>query len=107
MSKPLKAILLLVLVLSLLLIFVHLEKYRSASNEYSLLLHQLDDSTEKWNQINQDKIALQSELKELTEQLREAELTIEESDKRSDELQQDIAQLESDIESMKKDLGLE
>lgn len=62
----------------------------------------LDTSMATWQQIAEEKEALQEELAQLKSDLREAELTLEETATQEEKLTAEIEQLTRDIEAIQK-----
>ena len=98
MSKSEKWFLILALLAAITVMAIFALDVRALREETSSLSRQLQESTASWNAINDEKVALQQELKSAQEELREAELTLAESETRAEELRRDIADLESEIE---------
>lgn len=94
-------LLLLAMILAAAVMAVSFLQYRNARSELSALKKNLEESTARWQQINEDKLVVQRELKAAKNNLREAELTIEESEERAAELREEIAVLEQEIEALR------
>ena len=101
-GKSLQNVLLvLAAVLAVVVMAVSALHYRDARQELSSLKKDLEESTARWQQTNEEKLVVQRELKAAKNSLREADLTIEESEERAAELEAEIAALEQEIEAMK------
>ncbi len=94
-------LLFLAVVLAVSVMAVSFIQYRDARLELSSLQKDLNESTARWQQINEEKLSVQKDLKTARNSLREANLTIEESEERVSELQAEIAALEQEIEALK------
>ena len=97
MSRSLKAILMLAMLLAVILagiLFSDLLRDRQALHD---LEAQLADSRASWESIAEKREALQDELKVAEEALKEARLTLQESVERADSLRSDIEALASEI----------
>lgn len=105
MSKVQKGMLSAVLVLCLVLMVILSGRYLSASRELSSLKKDLDASTAVWKQINEEKLAVQKDLKEVRSALRETELTIVDAEERAEELKAEIETLEKEIESLRSGIS--
>ena len=86
---------------AIIIISVSCIKYYDACTELSVLKADLNESTARWQQINEEKLVIQRELKAAKNNLREANLTIEESNERAVVLLAEIETLEQEIQAMK------
>ena len=89
---------------SLALILCFILDHQLISGQIELTNAQMENSTENWNRINEEKLVLQQDLKLLNEQLRDAEMTLDESTERIDELSEEIATLKNDISDLNRQL---
>ncbi len=105
MNKTQKIMLSAVMVTGIVLMILFGSSYFSSRRELSALKKELTESTAVWKQINEEKLVVQKELKEVKNSLRDAELTISESEERAICLEADIAQLEKDIEELNAKLS--
>ena len=105
MNKTQKIMLSAVMVMGIVLMILFGSSYFSSRRELSALKKELTESTAVWKQINEEKLVVQKELKEVKNSLRDAELTISESEERAISLEADIAQLEKDIEELNAKLS--
>ena len=87
--------------LSAAIVAVSAFQYRDASLELSSLKKELDESTARWQQTNEEKLVIQRDLKTAKNSLREADLTLEEAAERASELKAEISALEQEIETLK------
>ena len=101
-GKILQNILLfLAVILAVSVMAVSLIQYRNARLELSSLKKDLNESTARWQQINEETLTVQKDLKTARNSLREANLTLEESEERVSELEAEISALEQEIEALK------
>ena len=105
MSRATKSMLTVVIILGIVLMAVLGSGYLSARRELSVLKKDLNESTETWKRINEEKLVIQKELKEARNNLRDAELTISESEERAAELEKDIEALEKEVSELKDKLS--
>ena len=75
----------------------HASYLRSLQNDLSV-------SRTKWESIAAEKESLQEEYSEVSDAVREAELTIEEENARSKQLSEEISGLEADIVDLKEQI---
>ena len=105
MSKSLKFILVLILLLAVVAAgFLS----RGILRDQKILREkqaELAASRATWEKIAEEKETLQDELQEVTDALKEAKLTLEESEARAEELRAEIETLKQEIEGLKEQIG--
>ena len=75
--------------------------YSGQSSYLRGLQDDLSASRSKWESIAAEKELLQDEYNEVSDAVREAELTIEEENARSGQLSEEISELEADIKELR------
>jgi len=100
--KSAKWFLLCAAALAALLMAFYLFDHFQTSRRIADLKNQLQESTDNWNRINEEKLVLLDELKVQKEILRNAELTLDESEARKKELSGEIETLNREIEELRK-----
>ena len=101
MNKPVKMILCIVLIMSIILMVVcglNLFSLRSQLKDVEL---RLEESRNTWEAIDADKRALQDDLKLVNNTLKEANQSLSEWSEQSVSMQQEIEELRTQIESLK------
>ena len=101
MNKTQKALLAVVMVCAIVVAVVLFSGYRSDRKVLSGLKKDLEESTATWKRINEEKLEVQKDLKEVKDALREAELIYSDAEERALELEQEIAGLEKSISEIK------
>ena len=100
MSRFVKALLLLVIILALVLAGILAMDYFRDLHSLRDLQVQLAESRTTWEAIAEQKETLQEKLKSTEEALKEARLTLRESTERVDALRSDIKMLEAEIAAL-------
>ena len=101
MNKPVKMILCIVMIMSVILMVVcglNLFSLRSQLKDVEL---RLEESRNTWEAIDADKRALQDDLKLVNNTLKEANQSLSEWSEQSVSMQQEIEELRTQIESLK------
>lgn len=101
MSKALKAVLCVVMICALTIMFFLGRDYYSSAALIREKSEELSRSRAAWEKTAAEKEALQAELKTVSEELREAELTLSEAIENAEKLQGDIEALEREIAELK------
>lgn len=102
MSKTMKILLCLAMVAALAVMTVLFLRYRSNSKTLSDLTAQLEVSRTSWENTAAEKEALQKELRTVSGNLREAQLSLEENTERAEELTAQIETLKQEIAALEK-----
>ena len=105
MSKTVKGLLVLVLVLALVTAAMLTRGILRDQRALREKQAELAASRATWEKIAEEKETLQDELQEVTDALKEARLTLEESETRAEELRAEIESLEQEIADLKDRTG--
>ena len=97
MNKSLRALLCIVLIFALFASGIQVFRYFRADRQVKDLRLELEESRSVWEGIAEKKESLQAELKQVTNDLKEARLSLSEAETRSQELLQEIDGLEKSI----------
>ena len=101
MKKSDAVIRLILIAVSVVLIITLWTDYRSLCAELADTENLLEVSRATWQEISEEKEALQEELTQAKSDLREAELTLEETGPQREKLIAEIDQLKLDIEELR------
>ena len=104
MNKSVRTFCLLAMAAAMLLSWGLLSGLRSRSSELAALEADLASSRDHWETVAAEKEALQSQLSDASDALREAQLTLSESETRAGELREDIESLEAELSLLSEKL---
>ena len=105
MNKSLRIPLVLAALAALLLMVFLCVHYLRGNQELSALEAEVEASRTAWETTAAEKEALQAELKQVSNDLKEANLSLSESTERADELRADIETRKEEIAALEARLG--